>query len=149
MKTLEIGLYSVFLNVPIKKKFDCKRKRTLFYLNFSSIATANSTATLKNKHNKAKEKNSFYPSDRVTKKSHLGGRKKKKIHIFFVTKLYYFTNFSIWNLRTMFIWNNLFLSKLVLDIFAVFFKTSDNFFQYILIRKFITMKDDWTKYRHC
>ena len=29
------------------------------------------------------------------------------------------------------------------------FKTRDNFFQYILIRKFVTIKDDWTKYRHC
>ena len=45
VKTLQIGLYSVFLNLPIKhvqekkkeKKFDCKRK--FFYLNFSSIAT--------------------------------------------------------------------------------------------------------------
>ena len=45
VKTLQIGLYSVLLNVPIKhvqekkKKFDCKRKRKFFYLNFSSIAT--------------------------------------------------------------------------------------------------------------
>ena len=37
--------YSVFLNVPInhkkknRKKFDCKRKKTFFYLNFSSIVT--------------------------------------------------------------------------------------------------------------
>ena len=46
-KTLQIKLYSVFLSVPIsmykkkkrEKKFDCKRKRTFFYLNFSSIAT--------------------------------------------------------------------------------------------------------------
>ena len=40
VRTLQIGLYSVFLNVPIKKKkkkFD--RKRTLFSLNFSSGAT--------------------------------------------------------------------------------------------------------------
>ena len=29
------------------------------------------------------------------------------------------------------------------------FKMHDNFFQYILIRKFIAIKDDWTKYRHC
>ena len=29
------------------------------------------------------------------------------------------------------------------------FKMRDNFFQYILICKFITIKDDWTKYRHC
>ena len=29
------------------------------------------------------------------------------------------------------------------------FKTRDNFFQYILILKFVTIKDDWTKYRHC
>ena len=44
VKTLQIGSYSVFLKVPIKhiqekKKFDCKRKRTFIYLNFSSIAT--------------------------------------------------------------------------------------------------------------
>ena len=47
VKSLQIGLYSVFLNMPIKhvkekkkeNKFDCKRKRILFYLNFSSIAT--------------------------------------------------------------------------------------------------------------
>ena len=42
-------LYSAFLYVPIKhvmeKKFDCKKRRTFFYINFSSIAT------LKNKDN--------------------------------------------------------------------------------------------------
>ena len=46
-KTLQIGLYSVFLNLPIKhvqenkrvkKKNGCKRKRTFPYTNFSSIA---------------------------------------------------------------------------------------------------------------
>ena len=44
---IQIILYSVFLNKPIKyvqeKKeniFDCKRKRTFFYLNFCSIATS-------------------------------------------------------------------------------------------------------------
>ena len=46
VKTLKIGLYSVFLNDSIKntynkkkKKFDRKRKIKFFYLNFSSIAT--------------------------------------------------------------------------------------------------------------
>ena len=46
VKTLQIGLHSVILNVSIKntynkkkKIFDCKRKITFFYLNFSSIAT--------------------------------------------------------------------------------------------------------------
>ena len=50
VKTLKIGLYSVFLNKPIKhvqekekkkkrQKFYCKRKRTFFCLNFSAIAT--------------------------------------------------------------------------------------------------------------
>ena len=29
------------------------------------------------------------------------------------------------------------------------FKTCDNVIQYILIQKFITIKDDWTKYRYC
>ena len=44
VKTLQIALYAVFLNVTIKhvqekeKKADCQRKRTFFYLNFSSIA---------------------------------------------------------------------------------------------------------------
>ena len=46
MKTIQIGLQSVFLNVPIKhvqeiekeKKFNCRRKITFFYVNFSSIA---------------------------------------------------------------------------------------------------------------
>ena len=46
VKTLQIGLYSVFLNITIKhvqekekeKKADCQRKRTFFYLNFSLIA---------------------------------------------------------------------------------------------------------------
>ena len=51
VKTLQIGLCSVFLNMPLnmykkkkKEKIDCK-KRTFFYLNFSSITT------LKNKDN--------------------------------------------------------------------------------------------------
>ena len=46
VKTLQIGLHSVILNKSIKNtynkkktKFDCKRKITLFYLDFSSIAT--------------------------------------------------------------------------------------------------------------
>ena len=42
VKTLQIALYAVFLNVTIKhvqeKEADCQRKRTFFYLNFSSIA---------------------------------------------------------------------------------------------------------------
>ena len=48
LKTLQIGLYSAFLNTYKKRenKFDCKRKRTFFYFNYSSIAT------LKNKVNK-------------------------------------------------------------------------------------------------
>ena len=49
VKTLQIGIYSIFINVPIKhvqdknmqkkKKSDSKRKTTFFYLNFPSIAT--------------------------------------------------------------------------------------------------------------
>ena len=51
VKTLQIGLYSViFLNLPIKhvqekekgREFDCKRKITCFYLNFSSMVTLKS-----------------------------------------------------------------------------------------------------------
>ena len=46
-RTLQIALYLVFLKCPLntykkkknEKRFDCKRKRTFFYLNFSSIAT--------------------------------------------------------------------------------------------------------------
>ena len=45
VNTLHIGLYSVYLNVPIKhvqekkkkKKFNCKRKGTFFYFNFDQL----------------------------------------------------------------------------------------------------------------
>ena len=38
-KTLQLEVYSVFFQKKKKKKkFDCKRKKTFFYLNFSSIA---------------------------------------------------------------------------------------------------------------
>ena len=48
LKALQIGLYSVILNMSIKNnmyskkknKFDCNRKITFFYLNFFSLATS-------------------------------------------------------------------------------------------------------------
>ena len=79
----------------------------------------------------AKGKNCLFPSDRVSKKSHSGGR--KNIFSYFVRNIVVlFDSFCIWILYTTFIWNDLPISKLVTS-----------------FRKFINIKDDWTKYRHC
>ena len=92
----------------------------------------------------AKGKNCLFPSDRVSKKSHSGGR-KNIFSYFFRNIVVLFDSFCIWILYTTFIWNDLPISKLVPDIFVVFLKgvivTS--------FRIFINIKDDWTKYRHC
>ena len=75
---------------------------------------------------KAKKKNCF----RLTgcqKKSHLGGCKKKFFS--YVSRISCtILLFSIWILYTMFIWNDLSLSKLVRDIFVVFLKCMITYF---------------------
>ena len=83
------------------------------------------------------------------KKSHPGSRKKKIFSYFFhniVVLLYSF--FYLDSIHLVYLEWFISIETSSWHICSIF-KTCDNFFQYILIRKFITIKDDWTKYRHC
>ena len=83
------------------------------------------------------------------KRSHLGGRKKIFISYFFrnIAALFYFF-FYLDSIRYLYLKWSISIETSSWYICSIF-KTRDNLFQYILIPKFITIKDDWTKYRHC
>ena len=122
-----------------------KVKQAVFVVLIKAKAVCIRFQSHKNVLDRAKEKKLF-PSDRMSKKKYYtGGRKKKKkiFHIFFVTQFYYFTIFSIWILYTTFIYKWFISIETSSWYICSIFKTRDNFFQYILIRKFITIKDDW------
>ena len=97
---------------------------------------------------RSRKKNCLFPSDWVSKKNLTRETAKK---FFFA---YYFRNivvllYSFFYLDSIhYVYLKLFISIETSSWYICsIFKTPDNFFQYILIRRFITIKYDWTKYR--
>ena len=78
------------------------------------------------------------------KKSHPGGRKKNFFDIFFRNIVVLFYSFFYLDC-VHYIYLKWFISIETSSWYiCCIFKTRDDFFQYILIRKFITIKDDWS-----
>ena len=81
--------------------------------------------------------------------SHPGGRKAFFFSYFFrnIVALFYFF-FYLDSIHYLYLKWSISIETSSWYICNIF-KTRDNLFQYILIPKFITIQDDWTKYRHC
>ena len=99
---------------------------------------------------KAKKKKLF-PPDWVSKKNlTLETAKKIFFHIFLVSVVHHLFITLFYLNSIHYVYLKWFISiKASSWYICSVFKMHDNLFQYILFRKFITIKDDWTKYRHC
>ena len=96
-----------------------------------------------------RKKNCLFSSDRVSKKNLTQEASKKIFSYFFRYIVIQFYSFLYLD-SIHYVYLKWFISiKTCSWYICSIFKTRNNFFQYILIHRFITIKDGWTKYRHC
>ena len=121
----------------------------IFPFSENTLGTKSQKSYQRNSQIGPRKKNCLFPSDWVSKKvSPVRPPKKSFSYLFCNIASQFYSFFYLDSMHYLYLKWSISIETSFWYISSIF-KTRDNFFQYILIRKFMTIKDDWTKYKHC